>query len=387
MEYSKTIYKKDTKGKIRFLTVSADNGELVQESGIVGGKPIERRSACKAKNVGRANETTPLTQAISEAESKIATKMSEGYFESIDEAENEVVVLPMLAKPYDKEAKKVEFPCYVQPKLDGMRCLIVIKDGSVKMFSRKGKEITTLPHIIGELMTSGLDNIIMDGELYVHGESFQDNMSLIKKYRPGESEKILFRWYDIVSDESFEDRNLAINTVFTYRSGFQFIQSVGTYQIHDEGMLKSYHLNFLEDGYEGTMVRWGDAGYKVNGRSSNLLKYKDFLDESYEVVDVKPSDKNPEQGVVVCRVNDKSIVTTPDGEWLRSGDASLEFVGTVEEGYATFGCGMKFSHAEREEILANKEEYIGQMAEVRFFEYTDSGLPRFPVCVGFRLDK
>ena len=50
----------------------------------------------------------------------------------------------------------------------------------------------------------------------------------------------------------------------------------------------------------------------------------------------------------------------------------------------TFNCGMKFSHAEREEILANKEKYIGKKAEVRFFEYTDGGLPRFPICYGFR---
>jgi len=48
---------------------------------------------------------------------------------------------------------------------------------------------------------------------------------------------------------------------------------------------------------------------------------------------------------------------------------------------------MKFSHEAREEILRNKHMYIGMMAEIRFFEYTDSGLPRFPVCVGFRLDK
>jgi hypothetical protein len=48
---------------------------------------------------------------------------------------------------------------------------------------------------------------------------------------------------------------------------------------------------------------------------------------------------------------------------------------------------MKFSHAEREEILINKENYIGKKAEIRFFEYTDGGIPRFPVCVGFRLDK
>ena len=106
------------------------------------------------------------------------------------------------------------------------------------------------------------------------------------------------------------------------------------------------------------MIRWGNEGYKVNGRSSNLLKYKDFIDIAAKVIDVVPSDKNPEQGVVHC-----------------------EYKGN------TFGCGMKFSHAEREEILTNKKKYIGKTAEIRFFEFTDQGLPRFPVCVGFRLDK
>ena len=53
----------------------------------------------------------------------------------------------------------------------------------------------------------------------------------------------------------------------------------------------------------------------------------------------------------------------------------------------TFGCGMKFPHKFREEVLINKEYYIGKTAEIRFFEYTEDGIPRFPVAVGIRLDK
>ena len=52
--------------------------------------------------------------------------------------------------------------------------------------------------------------------------------------------------------------------------------------------------------------------------------------------------------------------------------------------YGSFSCGMKFPHEAREEILRNKHMYIGQIAEVRFFEFTDGGLPRFPICYGFR---
>ena len=50
-------------------------------------------------------------------------------------------------------------------------------------------------------------------------------------------------------------------------------------------------------------------------------------------------------------------------------------------------CGNFIPHEAREEILRNKHMYIGQTAEVRFFEFTDGGLPRFPICYGFRFDK
>lgn len=49
--------------------------------------------------------------------------------------------------------------------------------------------------------------------------------------------------------------------------------------------------------------------------------------------------------------------------------------------------GMKFSHGEREKWLKFKKDYIGKTAEIRFFEYSEDGIPRFPVCVGIRLDK
>ena len=108
------------------------------------------------------------------------------------------------------------------------------------------------------------------------------------------------------------------------------------------------------------MIRHSEEGYQVNKRSSQLLKYKDFLDEVYEVIDIEPSEARPTQGVALCFCN----------RTLR-----------------TFSTGMKFSHEAREEILRNKDMYIGQKAEIRFFEFTDDGLPRFPVCVGFRFDK
>jgi len=136
------------------------------------------------------------------------------------------------------------------------------------------------------------------------------------------------------------------------------LKLVKTYKINSETELLSYHKRFIAEGYEGTIIRHSDAGYAINKRDSQLLKYKDFIDLDAKVIDVEPSDKNPLQGVCLCEYNGKKFRT-----------------------------GMKFSHAERKEILTNKSDYIGKLANIRFFEYTDEGLPRFPVCIGFHEDR
>jgi len=349
------IYKKDSSGKIRYLSISTEGNMVVQESGVVGtNSPVYNRSACEAKNVGKANGTTPAEQAVLEANSKITEKMRLGYFNSIEEAQEKGgkdFLLPMLAKDFKKEMKKVTYPCYVQPKLDGMRSLGTEDDG---FMSRTGKSIDTLGHIV----LADLDDAILDGELYAHGISFQENMKLIKKYRPHLTEQVKYHVYDMVMDAPFSLRYQKLQEYLVENPNHN-IELVPTYIANTELDIAYYHGTFVSQGYEGTMIRHSEEGYAVNKRSSQLLKYKDFLDEVYTVNEVWPSESRPEQGVVEC--------VTPQG--------------------VTFTCGMKFSHADREEILINKENYIGKKAEIRFFEYTDGGLPRFPVCVGFREDK
>ena len=343
----KTIYKKDSSGKIRFLEISAKEGTVIQTSGVVGtDNPVTNISQCEPKNVGKVNSTTAEEQAVLEANSKLTEKMRLGYFETMEEAEakgGSSFLLPMLAKDYKKEAKKVKFPCYVQPKLDGMRSL---HDNG--FISRTGKAVDTLGHIV----IPDTQGLVLDGELYAHGISFQENMKLIKKYRKGQTEQVKYHVYDMVMDAPFSERYLTLAKLV---GGLEHVELVHCQRIHSEQELVTVHQQYLALGYEGTMIRHSEEGYQVNKRSSQLLKYKDFLDEVYEVVDVIPSESRPEQGIVVC---------------------------TSE--YGSFSCGMKFPHEAREEILRNKHMYIGQTAEVRFFEFTDSGLPRFPICYGFR---
>lgn len=133
---------------------------------------------------------------------------------------------------------------------------------------------------------------------------------------------------------------------------------VPSYQIKSEDELKEYHKQFISEGYEGSIIRWGDAPYKINGRSENLLKYKDFLDIALEIKDIIPANQRLTWGVPVFELNGNK-----------------------------FEAGMKYSHAEREDFLTNKSKYIGKVGEIRYFELTDKGIPRFPVMVGIRIDK
>lgn len=358
---SKTsLYKIDSKGKMRIWTIWTVGGEIKQEAGILGGALVPNSKFAKPKNVGKSNETSESEQAISEMNSTILGKLDEGYFKTQDEASNTEVILPMLAKSYEDYAEKIDWDnCFMQPKLDGMRCLAIIKNGIVTLKSRDGKTIENMQHIIKSLEQNACEDMILDGELYTHGLSFQDNMRLIKKYREGETEKIHYHIYDIIDTKSFGERY----TIFKSLNAYDWVgcEEVPTSKVNNIEDLKSFHAINILAGYEGSIIRHGLVGYKIDGRSANLLKYKEFQDVAIKIKDVEPADQRPEWGVPVF-------------EWKGAIDDELR-------------AGVRMTHEERINMLKNKKDYIGKTAEVRFFEYSEDGVPRFPIMVGVRLDK
>ena len=342
------IYKIDSKGKVRILEITTSNGNLIQTSGLLDGKKVEHTKLCKPKNIGKVNETTDITQSELEADALVVKKLREGYFKTIEEAKSVKVILPMLAQDYFKKEKKVQFPCYAQPKLDGMRGL-----GNMgTLTSRANKEIITLKHIQADL--DGIEQHI-DGELYAHGLTFQENMKIIKKYREGQTENVKYHVYDMISDKPFIERYSELKNIVNGKPNIEVVPLV---EINNPVELEEYYGNMMLAGYEGVMLRWGTDGYKVNGRSDNLLKYKKFFDVAVPIVDITPNDAIPTHGTIWVEYNGKVVKT-----------------------------GARLSHEEREDILTNKDEYIGKTAEVRYFETTDDGSLRFPVFCGIRLDK
>ena len=363
-----TLYKKDTSGKIRYLDVSTIGATLIQTSGVVGTEnPITHQKECKGKNLGKKNETSPSVQATKELESLITEKLQEGYFKTIEAAQTEETLFPMLAKDYKKEFKKIDWKSgntFAQPKLDGMRCLITVTPEGVTLKSRDGRFIETMQHISAafKAVTPGT----YDGELYAHGYSFQENMEFVKKWRDGDegSIQIQFHCYDVVHDKlSFKERLLVRDINL---AGVEHVVFVETIKINSEDELIKAHSKYVAEQYEGTIVRHGLAPYKINGRSSNLLKYKDFQDIALPILDVIPCRQRTEWG--------DPVFYWEGAKGHRHGDNII-------------GAGVKMSHATRIDMLKNKENYIGKTAELRFFEYSDTGVPRFPVMHGIRLDK
>lgn len=367
------LYKKDSKGKIRAFEIGSLGSSVIQKSGTIkeGSEihgAVSHEKKCVGKNLGKSNETSPSQQADSEALSRYNKKLSGGYFKTIEEARNTRVILPMLAKSLEDVESKIDWELapFAQPKFDGMRCLAIITKNSIKMISRQGKEISTLPHILSDLtkVQSNLgnnDECILDGELYIHNESFQNIMKLIKKNRT-ESIRVMYHVYDIVSELPFIIRYGFVCGILA-KSGTDFIQIANTVMVSSEKSLNTFHSKCLLNGYEGTIIRHTDDGYKLNSRANQLIKNKDFKDISAKIVDVVKADQRPSWGVPVCEfINDS-------GDMIR------------------FESNTRLSHADKKDLLKNKSNYIGKIAEIRFFEYTDSGKPRFPVMVGIRLDK
>ena len=135
MEKLPTLYKIDSKGKLREWNVIFDGDQFWTEGGISGMKMnVAKPTTCKPKNIGRSNETTSEEQAELEARAKWDKKLNDGYASSPEEAQEKKFFEPMLAQKFEDRLSELKFPCYSQAKLDGCLSgdtLIELEDGRI----------------------------------------------------------------------------------------------------------------------------------------------------------------------------------------------------------------------------------------------------------------
>ena len=283
----------------------------------------------------------------------------------------------MLAYKADKKPitqKEWKDGIYMQPKLDGVRCLIQYSTWSespdkpkVMAYSRTGKEWKNIDHILKELepFFKRFPHVVLDGELYNHDlrRDFEKIISLVRKTKPTEAdrqeskEKVQFHCYDFVNAQqhgvishNFDRRNDFLWMEFT--NGYNNIKTLDFEVVHSERIAGFYHTRNLECGYEGSILR-KNALYECK-RSYNLQKYKDFHDAEATIVGYVPG-KGKRTGTI--------------GKFLMRDDKGIEF-----------GCppGKGYDYKDMADMLENIEDYVGQTATFTYFERTRANSYRHP---------
>ena len=352
-----TLYENDKQWSISWSKNSDNTYTLTTLHGKLNGKMIQHSTIISSgKNIGRSNETTILQQTKLEAQSAWNKKVKQGY--STSEQKDKVqFIKPMLANTY--ENMDLSFPVWVQPKLDGVRCLVYKHGDDICFQSRKNTIYEPIEHMLPELtrlFESLPKNTVLDGELYTHGLGFDKIVSMVRR---GEKSKhpdlhtLHYTIYDLITDTKmlYEDRLLLLQNAYS-KFKYKNIQCIETHSVTTKKRIDHWLHTFEDQGYEGLMIRRNGL-YKEN-RSKDLLKYKRFLDDEFEVVGHHES---------------------------KTGIPVFECV--TKEG-ASFSVLMKETMEMKQAMMKNVEDYYGKMLTVRFQEWTKDKIPRFPVGIEFR---
>ena len=359
-----TLYSRTSTGAIQTWTIEIQGGKYRTIHGQLDGK-LQTTEFYEAQemNVGRANATTAVEQAVKEALALHKKKKEEGYFEELDAVDNACWQEPMRANDYYKvkakdKKKKLAYPFYVQPKLDGHRC-VDKKDGA---WTRKGKPYASIPHIVDALkpVFEKYPGIApFDGELYAdkYANDFNELSSIVRKAKPEaedlqKSKDFMQYWiYDLADPAlKFSERSKKLGEILD-ELDCPYLVKVPTYLVHSDEELIQRYEEFIDAGFEGMMVRL-DTIYEFK-RTDALLKFKSFQDDEFIAVDVIEGIGN-RKGALACI-------------WFLN-----------EDGHRFKGDMMGTRDFNRQ-LWAEREKIPGTRWTVKYFNRTpDKNIPRFP---------
>lgn len=372
-----------------------NGASIVVGHGAEGGKITNKVTNIReGKNIGRANETNPYQQAVSEAEGKINKQKDKGYRENKADL-SAIPMLPMLAHDYRKQGHRIVYPCFTSVKLDGLRCLAECTESGVTLKSRGGK-FYDVPHILNELEQIMKPGDVFDGELYFHGAVLEEITSAVKRTDPAKEvakaqkkmEKAVkvspldyqaafkefedaikienlraslqFLVFDIaVEDVVFTDR-LAMMEQLQYDldgdyEHLYYVRVLPYDEAKDEADMKEQHDTAVRAKFEGIMLRNSEGVYESGKRSADLQKYKEFLDEEFLIVDYEIDKDGCIVHVCKNNLNDETFAVI-------------------------YG-----SHEEKRKKALTPTAFNGKMLTVKFqTRYKDTLLPQFPTGVAIR---
>ena len=297
-------------------------------------------------------------------------------FKGASSREDLASLSPMLAKRFEEVEKRLTKgkKIYLQPKLDGIRCVAGKVEGGIFLYSRNGKPITSMVHIQKELTNLMEDGEIWDGELYRTDLDFNEITHFVRPQLPVEgSERMEFHVFDaVVFDKNFTDRyvngvsprivlhNRSMGIIRTH-THICVVPTIDT--LYDRDEMNEQHDKWVDEGYEGLMIRiQSPKGYECK-RTSDLLKHKIFQDAEFVVVGYEQG-----EGKLVNHL----------GAFLLEVDVNGE--------KKTFKAKPDGEQGNLARIWKEREEWIGKKVTCSYQNLSKYGIPRFPIVKGIRFD-
>jgi DNA ligase-1 len=318
------------------------------------------------KNIGRKNETNVLQQAVKNARSKYNLKMNSGY--SLELKENtKKVPFPMAVKPWKNESKKLVYPLYVQPKLDGIRMIAILVDNEVQIYSRRLHDVPGFDSLKSELYTQfmSLDeadrSVIIDGELYAHGMHLNEISGIVRNESTDEINKCklqyhIFDCFDTSRPNlTFEDRYKIIEKFCENKGKYTVLTK--TKKVNNAEAADDFYFKVIGKGYEGIIYKMANKPYEYSfdreKRSSMYQKRKKQDDAEFEIVDFT-SGKGKDADAIV-------------------------FILKVKDGL-TFNCVPNGTYTYRKELYKKATEdfnntFKGKLAKVIYDDISSDGVP------------
>ena len=294
---------------------------------------------------------------------------------------NMTIAKPLLAATLEN-LDDVKFPCFVTPKIDGIRSL-----KQQQMLSRTFKPIrnSVMNKLLSELLPEGAD-----GEICIDDSTFQATTSAVMTGHKVYDEKFSYYWFDYVVDDPLKSYTDRVNDMKKYVDDHPHILEheqvkiipLFPIEINNIDELSRYEREVLAKGFEGVMIRRPDGKYKF-GRSTLkegiLLKMKQFKDAEATIISMSPRLKN-------TNAKSKDNFGYSKRSTHKSGKVEEETMGSIEVDYdgVVFSIGTGFDDEQRKHFWENKDSYIGKLAKFKYFEMGSKDAPRFPVFLGIR---
>lgn len=390
---SAKYYRRNNNGKPQVWWVVASDYTTIVYHGILGGKIREEHYQTTKKD------------SIAEIKSRVNDKIKAGYItlkEVVDETGTPPVedinspilaaylerylphdlsngrdntILAMLAKTYTGKVWEKESVMFGQPKINGLRCIItasrnndMFKPYALKFQSREGVVWNTLSnledYLLSVLPESFIDNMIdegwaMDGEVYLPGYSVNDINHFVKDSTAPENKLLQYWCYDLAIEDMSQDKRNHIRSNIDYYT-FKTIADehlnnkdrlviLGHTEIYNDESARKLRDVYIGKGYEGLILRNPAAEYQFGRRRVGIMeKFKTATEGDFKIVDIYREDKR-NLPILLCQndVNDEKFETRLS---------------------TTFDV--------QEDILNNKDKYIGRYVHLNFGER--SGIKKVP---------